>query len=290
MGAKLMPLIDLSPVNRELVDSFINAWPWLRHAGVVNGGERLNAYEAICQRMQGMTERPNAHDFLSLEDIRALVNIWQHRDYLEQLGDLPNRLKQATGGERFYADDTAPPFARNFLFELECASLLVDLGLTLTRSTGDLAAVGLGGYRILGECKQPTGGPERQVIAVQTAVKQLQDNRIDDEIGLVFLDLSLAANLRQDHFYTDTDANASAAIRATIHTNKERLHELLAGHLGANDALILARLALPFWNLTTRGWIYQSRWFDLPNRHASANAEAIGNRLLVTMEALFSAK
>lgn len=183
------------------------------------------------------------------------------------------RVLEATAGNRFYAHDVDHR-GRNFLFELECACLLLDCDIALALSTdGDLAAT-WDGHRLLGECKRPSS-PAGVLRRIAQASDQIEERRKGDDLGVVFVDLTVVVNPELEHYPVESEEHAAALMNQTMRGNAPILYERSIRRLKSDyDAGIYTRLTRPFWYAKELRWLFHSKWMSFPNPRGNALSRA----------------
>lgn len=266
--------IDTWNTVRQIVSDYEAALPWLRSFDRRSLAERLTEYEKACSRLSQRERMEwNHHDLLCLLDIEKLTQAWKYRHALQVLGDFDRRMSQAVRGKRFYANDVDPN-GRNFLFEIECAVLLLRMGMALKQSCdGDLAAEWIG-VAVLGECKRPSGSLRAFGKRIKQASEQIQSRRTNDEIGMVFLDLSLGINPDLDHYICESEEHSLATAKEIAWRSAQLLYERACrGLRSPHDAALFCHLDLPFFVGGT--WVIHNRWISIDNPLANTGAQAI---------------
>jgi hypothetical protein len=180
------------------------------------------------------------------------------------------RVLEITSGRRFAGLDLDAR-GRNFLFELECACLLLDIGFLLTDSgDGDIAAT-WEGNRVLGECKRPKA-PAQVLTRISKASRQIESRRTKGEIGIVFLDLTVVVNPLDAHYCVAKPEEARHILNGALRVNSERLFLGMRSFGSPSDACICARLKFTFWHTIDHYWLFYSKWMSIPNPNASVTA------------------
>ncbi|MEP7043915.1 MAG: hypothetical protein ABI843_12695 [Dokdonella sp.] len=272
MEAAELPRSDVAAIIHE----FRQALPWLRGFQRNGRGARLNVYAQSCVRIEGLEGQLHSEaDLISLSDMDHLARVWRHREPLERLGDLESRMVVVIGGQRFYQDDTDHE-PRNKLFELLCGCYLAQIGMTIEKSLdGDLAAT-WHRRRILGECKRQNSEADRATMdLVVKAAKQLQERRSADELGLVFLDLTVARNPSSTVDDAESDSDATSKAKDGLYWHVNRIYEGAVSRLRSeHDAAICCLTSEVFWIGSENRWAVNERWLVVTNPRASRHARA----------------
>jgi hypothetical protein len=179
-------------------------------------------------------------------------------------------LRRAIGGSATYGlDQDQTP--RNFLFQLECAVMLLSAGATLLEHvTGDLEAA-VSGIHVLGECKRPSSEVKLE-LRLREGIKQIADRREegDGKVGLIFVDVTTLANRDQTYWNVQSEDEAHQHwnfwVRQVTTIVGNRLTPLLRDPRMAGA---MCRLKQSYW---TDGWCNFQSWLGIPNPKARPSA------------------
>ncbi|MEO7433237.1 MAG: hypothetical protein ABIR62_14655 [Dokdonella sp.] len=258
---------------RQLISDYRLAIDWLRSEGIRTDVGRLKAYSDFCRNFEDARNELEdvVRGMVQFVDMQAVVDIWRHRDGLLALGDFRDRLLSISSGNPLYSGDRNH-HPRNIMFEMFCACMLLDVGLTLSPSDmGDISAE-LSGRRFLFECKRPSS--ERMLEQrVREASKQIQDRRIGRAVGVVLLDITLLMNRSLQYWEISDEQEGSDVFADHIKLMRVELHDRLIPQLrDRDDAFIGCYWWTPMWNSAQGHWVIQSRWLLLGSRRCSEMA------------------